>query len=39
MTQIFDNAAYEPDSSKKIDRKIKNETKIDSKEQKPKKEK
>jgi len=37
MTQIYDNAAYEPDSEKKKDRKI--ETKIDSKEQKPKKEK
>ncbi len=37
MTQIYDNAAYKPDSDKKIDRKI--ETKIDSKEQKPKKEK
>lgn len=39
MTQIYDNAAYEPDSNKKNDRKIENETKIDPKEQKPKKKK
>ena len=35
MMQIQENAAYEPDSSKKNDKKIKKKTRINIKEQKP----